>query len=44
MEPHVGIICSSCNTQDKIYVDADGYSRDHEAVLTLGLIFSYPTG
>jgi hypothetical protein len=27
MEPHVGIICSSCNTQDTIYVDAESHSR-----------------
>jgi hypothetical protein len=27
MEPHTGIICSSCNTQDAIYVDADSHSR-----------------
>jgi hypothetical protein len=27
MEPHVGIICSSCNRQDTIYVDAESHSR-----------------
>jgi hypothetical protein len=49
IEPHTGIICSSCNLQDRIYIDADGHFRgclDRKAhvILSNGFIYENKIG
>ena len=49
IEPHTGIICSSCNLQDRVYIDADGHFRgclDRKAhvILSNGFIYENKIG
>jgi hypothetical protein len=49
IEPHAGTICSSCNLQDKIYIDADGHfrtcpDRRSHVILSNGFIYENKVG
>jgi hypothetical protein len=49
IEPHAGTICSSCNLQDKIYIDADGHfwtcpDRRSHLILSNGFIYETKIG